>query len=139
VLMTPVMPGWGQLYNASGWRATLAFGAEMYFWSNMISRERQAARVGDYLNQLPQGEARDFLDDVRREYYEQMRDYAWWSGGVLLIIALDAYVGARLYGFEEDPLPVPDDWDEHFPPADVPEPIGAGGPTMVVWQWGTRF
>ena len=27
-----------------GWRAALAFGAEMYFWSNLLSRDRQARR-----------------------------------------------------------------------------------------------
>jgi hypothetical protein len=139
VLMTPVMPGWGQLHAENGWRAALAFGIEWYYWSNLLASDRKATRVREFSETLEPGESRDFFADVADEYWEQMRDYAWWSGGILLIITLDAYVGANLYNFEEESLPVPNRWDEHFPP-DLPEPIGSrAGPTLTLWSWHTGF
>lgn len=139
VLMTPVMPGWGQLHARNGWRGALAFGVEWYYWSNLLASDRKATRMREFSETLPPGESRDHFADVAEEYWEQMRDYAWWSGGILLIITLDAYVGANLYNFEEESLPVPNRWDEHFPP-DLPEPIGSrAGPTLTLWSWRTGF
>ena len=100
VLMTPLFPGWGQLYTDGTWRAVLAFGAEMFYWSNMLQRDRKARRIRTHAETLPDGQRRDFYDALADEYWEQMRDFAWWSGGVLLIIALDAYVGAHLFEVE---------------------------------------
>lgn len=139
VLMTPVFPGWGQLYAENSWRAMLAFGAQWYFWTNLLARDRQAQRYRDYAQTLSAGEARRTYDIIADEYWEQMRDFAWWSGAVLLIVAVDAYVGAGLYGFEQEPLPVPGRFDEFFA-RDLPEPVGArGAPLLVIWQWGKRF
>jgi hypothetical protein len=139
VLMTPVMPGWGQLYAGNGWRAALAFGIEWYYWSHLLASDRKATRVREFSETLEPGDSRDYFADVAAEYWEQMRDFAWWSAGILLIITLDAYVGANLYNFEDESLPVPNRWDEHFPP-DLPEPIGSrAGPTLTLWSWRTRF
>ena len=139
VLMSPVFPGWGQLYTENSWRAMLAFGAQWYFWSNMLARDRQAVRYRDHARTLPEGNQRQLYDSIADEYWEQMRDFAWWSGAIVLIIALDAYVGAGLYGFDEEPLPVPSRFEEFFD-RPIPEPIGSrGSPLVVIWQWGKRF
>jgi hypothetical protein len=139
VLVTPLFPGWGQLYSDSTWRGALAFGFEMFYWANLLQRDRKARRIRDHAETLPDGPQRDSYDDLAEEYWEQMRDFAWWSGGVLLIVALDAYVGAHLFRFEEDPLPVPDRWDDHFGPG-APEPPGStAAPNVVVFRWRTRF
>lgn len=139
VLMTPVFPGWGQLYAQNSWRAMLAFGAQWYFWSNMLARDRQAVRYRNHARTLPGDEPRAFYDTLTAEYWEQMRDLAWWSGAILLIVALDAYVGAGLYGFEEEPLPVPGRFEEFFD-RDKPQPVGSrGAPLVVIWQWSKRF
>lgn len=139
VLMTPVFPGWGQLYAENSWRAMLAFGAQWYFWSNLLARDRQAERYRDYARTIAAGDQRDLYDAIAAEYWEQMRDFAWWSGAVVLIVALDAYVGAGLYGFDREPLPVPGRFEEFFDRAN-PEPVGSrGAPQLVIWQWGKRF
>ena len=138
-LATPIMPGWGQLYAGNGWRGAVAFGLEWFYWSRLLANDRKAQRAREFSQTLEPGADRDFFANAAAEYWEQMRDYAWWSGGVLLIITLDAYVGANLYGFAEEPLPVPNRWDEHFPP-DLPEPIGShAGPTLTLWSWRVRF
>ena len=139
VLMTPVFPGWGQLYAGNSWRAMLAFGAQWYFWSNMLARDRQAVRYRDHGRTLPDDSARGLYESFSTEYWEQMRDLAWWSGAVMLIIALDAYVGTGLYAFEQEPLPVPGRFDEFFD-LGMPEPVGSrGAPLLVIWQWSGRF
>jgi hypothetical protein len=140
VLMTPLFPGWGQLASDNSWKAALAYGAEMYFWTNILSRDRQAVRARDFARTFP-------VDDpnyarynaVAEESWEQMRDFAWWSGGVLLIIALDAYVGAHLFNFDRDPVPVPDRWDDTFGPVGGTMPGAAGGPQLTVFQWRKKF
>ncbi len=141
VLMTPLFPGWGQLYAGGGWRAALAFGTEMYFWTNLLARDRQERRDREFAATLEPGSSdRMFVDNLATEHRAQMQDFVWWSGGALLIIALDAYVGAHLFDFDHDPVPVPDHWQDVF------EPAGSGsvglaptGPEVTVFQWRTGF
>jgi len=114
VLLTPLFPGWGQLYARSSWRAALAFGAETMYWTQLLKNDRKAERWSTMQRSLgPDAATRidDFYTVRVAEYRERVRDFAWWSLGALLIIALDAYVDANLYGFDQDPVPVPDHWD----------------------------
>jgi len=146
VLMSPVFPGWGQLYTGGGWRAVLAFGAEWYFWSNMLAADRNGVRYRDYAKTLDRFDLdgnlnrdREIWDAAADERFEVFRDYAWWSGGILLLVTVDAYVGAGLYNFDEEPVPVPNRFDEFFPDEN-PVPIGSwGAPNLVIAQWGWRF
>ncbi|RKZ18141.1 hypothetical protein DRQ50_04275 [bacterium] len=140
VIMTPVFPGWGQLYAENSWRGALAFGVEMFYWSNMISKDRQAVRARDFALNFPADDPNhDYYNAVAEESWEQMRDWAWWSGGVLLIVALDAYVGAHLFEFDNDPVPVPNRWDDQFglPGGDMPG--GTPPLTVTVFQWRKTF
>jgi hypothetical protein len=140
VLATPLFPGWGQLYTDNFWKAGLAYGAQMYFWTNIFSRDRQAVRARDFANTFPPDDPNyDRYNAIAEESWEQMRDFAWWSGGILLIIALDAYVDAHLFNFDQDPVPVPDRWDDTFGP--VGESVGFSdpGPTLTVFQWRKKF
>jgi hypothetical protein len=140
VVATPFFPGWGQLYSDNFWKGALGFGTQMYFWTNILNRDRQAVRARDFSQTFPPDDPNyDRYYAIAEESWEQMRDFAWWSGGVLLIIALDAYVGAHLFNFDQDPVPVPDRWDDTFGP--VGEAVGFSdpGPTLVVFQWRKQF
>jgi len=140
VLMTPLFPGWAQLYTENSWRAALAFGVEMFYWSNMLNRDRRAIRYRGFAQRFESGsQERKYYDAMAEENWEQVRDFAWWSGGVLLIIALDAYVGAHLFKFDENPMPVPNDWEGHFGYLGEDMPGAATSPTLVVFQWGYNF
>jgi hypothetical protein len=140
VLMTPVFPGWGQLYTENSWRAALGFGLEWFYWSNIIVRDRRAVQANNFAKTLdPANPNRARYEDVAAENWEQMRDFAWWSAGVLLIIALDAYVGAHLFNFDEDPLPIPDKWEEQFGQSGSGLPGEDPGLTFVVFQWQKSF
>ena len=140
VLMTPLFPGWGQLYTDNSWRAALAFGVEMFYWSNMLMRDRRAIRSKEFSLRFDSGsQERAFYDAQATENWEQVRDFAWWSGGVLLIIALDAYVGAHLFEFDKNNVPVPNDWEGQFGYSEDDMPGASTGPTIVVFQWGYQF
>ncbi len=140
VLMTPLVPGWGQLYTDNSWRGALAFGVEMFYWTNMLVRDRRAVRAKEFSHTFPEGDPnRARYDAAAQENWEQMRDFAWWSGGVLLIIALDAYVGAHLFNFDQDAVPVPNDWEGQFGPPGGDFPTQAEGPTIVVFQHAWKF
>lgn len=140
VLMTPLVPGWGQLYTDNSWRAALAYGLEMFYWTNMLVRDRRAVRAKEFSHTFPVGDPnRARYDAAALENWEQMRDFAWWSGGVLLIIALDAYVGAHLFNFDRDAVPVPNDWEGQFGSPGSDFPTQSDGPTIVVFQQGWRF
>jgi len=140
VLMTPVFPGWGQLYAENSWRGALAYGVQMFYWTNILSRDRQARRSRDFAQTFPLDDPnRARYDALATEQWEQMRDFAWWSGGVLLIVALDAYVGAHLFAFDEDPVPVPDRWEDEFGPPGGDMPGGTPAPSLTVFQWRMTF
>jgi len=139
VLLSPVFPGWGQLYSDNGWRAVLAFGTEMWFWSRMMMYDRKAVRFKQYEDQTTSDIARAFYQTQIEEYWELMRDNAWWSGGALLIIAVDAYVDAHLHRFDEDPVPVPNNWEPGDQPQPIELPSRAAPPSMVVFGWSTEF
>ena len=106
----------------------------------MLVRDRRAVRSKDFSKTFEPGNAnRDRYDAIAQEDWEQMRDFAWWSGGVLFIIALDAYVGAHLFNFDQDAAPVPNDWEGQFDPLGGDVPTQSDGPTIVVFQHGWRF
>lgn len=145
VLMTPLFPGWGQLYSGGGWRAMLAFGAQWFYWSRMLKADRDGVRYRDYAQTIARYDDQGRVNSVRTQWdaladesFEIYRDYAWYSGAILLLVTVDAYVGAGLYNFDEEPLPVPNRFDEYF--TSNPEPIGSRGlPSVVVAQWRWRF
>ena len=140
VLMSPVFPGWGQLYARQSWRAALAFGAEMFFWTNLVMRDQRARRDHAFAANFSEGSPNhEYYLAVGEEDWKQMRDFAWWSGGALLILALDAYVGAHLFNFDSDPMPVPDDWDDVFGDTGTNPFGGGGGPQVTLLQWRTTF
>jgi len=137
VALTPVFPGWGQLATGGGWRAVLAFGAEGFYWSHLLMNDRKADRLRGYTDALTPGPQRDFYDAQVHEYRERVRDFAWWSAGALLIIALDAYVGAHLQQFDRDPVPVPEHWQQ--PGTGAPAPASATLDGAVLWSWRASF
>ncbi len=96
-----LLPGWGQYYVESYWKAPLALGAAGFF----------AFRIIDFNNQFTdvcrEIEASDDDDPLlpflkrNREFYRDKRDEsAFYLAIVYLISTIDAYVGAHLYEFD---------------------------------------
>lgn len=140
VLMTPLFPGWGQLYADNSWRGALAFSIELFYWSNMLALDLRATRYRGFAGTFEtENQNYAYYNLLAEDTWESMRDFAWWSGGVMLIIALDAYVGAHLFHFDDDPVPVPNEWDEHFEPLGYDRPLESDSPSFVVFQWRKTF
>ena len=59
-VMSPVFPGWGQLYADNGWRGVLAFGAEMFYWSRLLMYDRKAERLLDWRDATDNTAVQDF-------------------------------------------------------------------------------
>jgi hypothetical protein len=140
MLMTPLFPGWGQLYTDNSWRAALAFGAETFYWSHMLMNERRALRLAKQQAFLSPDATvlRNAFAAGVHNYHEYVRDFAWWSLGSLLIIVLDAYVDAQLYDFDEDPVPVPPLTEPSPPPLSLAAPVEPP-PGLVLFCWQTAF
>ncbi|HRX50214.1 MAG TPA: DUF5683 domain-containing protein [Candidatus Krumholzibacteria bacterium] len=132
VFTSAVFPGWGQLATDNAWRAALAFGFEGWFLARVVTFDRRAERYRDRIEPLRGADGFEAAVGVYGDLWEIKRDNAWWAGGALFFIALDAYVGAHLDRFDEDPVHVPDAWD----PGDIPQPIelppatGGGAPIL---------
>ena len=83
VLRSAIIPGWGQVYDESYFKAALALGANGYF----IYKARNAHRK--------------YLDTKDRQYSSERSKYNWWFGIAYILTMADAYAGAYLYKFEE--------------------------------------
>lgn len=99
-----VLPGWGQYYVESYWKApifTAATGVLVYFIidnHNKYANYRDKINAGDYANDLEKSLLRR-----KRDYYLDNRDISGlYLLGVYLLASVDAYVGAHLYDFTVD-------------------------------------
>ncbi len=82
-LRSAMIPGWGQVYTHSYWKALGAFGANAYFLARV--------KLADNLYH----QTRD------TKYRDQRSDFIWyWAIAYVLNIA-DAYANAYLYKFDE--------------------------------------
>lgn len=102
VLRSAVLPGLGQIYNESYWKAPVVWGFLGYFgyiWFDnnkdyKYGRDQFAATGVEYWR-------------TRRNFYRDQRDlFAIYIGITYILTLLDAYVDAHLFNFnvEEDML-----------------------------------
>lgn len=100
-----VLPGWGQLYVESYWKAPVFFlgaGTLAYFsfWNN--SRYQNDQQIYDNTKQIdPTNKSKLDSLDRYKEYYRNNRDQCiFYIGLTYILAAVDAYVGAHLYDFD---------------------------------------
>lgn len=103
VFRSAIIPGWGQIYNESYWKAPIIWGALGvlgYFWvdNNDQYKHFRDLYVQSINENNPNGNSR-YYD--QREFYRDQRDLtAVFIGLTYLINILDAYVDAHLYDFD---------------------------------------
>jgi hypothetical protein len=98
VLSALVFPGLGQLYNEKPYKAVIAFGIEMFYFSQIYFEYRNAERERLKRDQYELGSPEWIERDIwMNEYEERMIDWVWWSAFAILLVSLDAYVDAHLY------------------------------------------
>ncbi|NNF05181.1 MAG: hypothetical protein HKN21_00335 [Candidatus Eisenbacteria bacterium] len=96
-----ILPGWGQVTNRAWLKAVLSFGAYagILGWAVALNQDKQDA-VGQ--RNLTAGTVDEsfWIAEVAR--LEDSRNAKYWQMGlVMLLSAVDAYVDANLYKFDE--------------------------------------
>ena len=104
MLFSAVLPGAGQVYNESYWKAPLVLGLGVYFAAEFIRDNRYADDYRQlYLASLP-GDPKAASYRTLREDYKNLRDANAWYFVILYVLNIvDAYVDASLYGFDVSP------------------------------------
>ncbi len=100
-----VLPGWGQIYVESYWKAPIFFlgaGTLAYFsfWNSSKYQTDQLLYDKTKQNDPTNKTKLDSLDRYK-EYYRNNRDQCiFYIGLTYILSAVDAYVGAHLYDFD---------------------------------------
>ncbi|OGU56449.1 MAG: hypothetical protein A2X64_03290 [Ignavibacteria bacterium GWF2_33_9] len=104
VLRSLALPGWGQYYVESYWKAPIfvaGWGTLIFFIYDNNSKYQDAAT--EYANYTGTDDAEYNFLYRKREYFRDYRDLnIFYLAGVYIISAVDAYVGAQLFEFSVD-------------------------------------
>lgn len=104
VLRSLALPGWGQYYVESYWKAPLflaAWGTVVFFIVDNHIKYTYAANEYDNYTGINPAE-KNFLFR-KKEYFRDYRDLnVLYLLGIYIISSIDAYVGANMYGFNVD-------------------------------------
>jgi Family of unknown function (DUF5683) len=117
-LIKSIIPGWGQIYVESYWKASIFFGGAVYCVTLAIVQNDSYNRVqADTALQRLQYDS--YLR--QREFYRDTRDaFIIAAAAVWAISAIDAYTGAHLFDFDvSDEIPK-DQKQSHLQPLQQP-------------------
>jgi hypothetical protein len=95
VLRSAVLPGWGQIYTESYWKAPIVWGAAAWLIYNWHYNNTQYKQ---YLNTFNHSAN---LNDLKfAKFYQDQRDlFAIYMGLTYLLNLVDAYIDAQLFDF----------------------------------------
>jgi hypothetical protein len=101
--LSAVVPGAGQVYNESYWKAPLVFGLGVYFIAEVFRYNRYADDYRQlYLASLSTTPVTQY--QTKRDQYKDLRDANIWYFVIVYVLNIvDAYVDASLYGFDVSP------------------------------------
>ncbi|NOY58007.1 MAG: hypothetical protein GXO75_03605 [Calditrichaeota bacterium] len=115
MLRSVFVPGWGQFYNGKWFKGILIAGTEIGLVANAVIQNQYAVHSTTLLE---------------KEFYVNNRNLSfWWLAGAILYSAVDAYVDAQLYHFDESP-----DLSVRFRPVDSASLSGE-----KVWALSLKF
>ncbi len=107
-----ILPGLGQIYNESYWKAPVIWGIMGYFVSvwinqNNLYKEYSDLYDGSINDNNPNGNS-EYLR-LREFYRDQRNDFAIYIVLTYLLNLVDAYVDAHLFDFDVSPEPYTND------------------------------
>lgn len=106
VFRSAVIPGWGQIYNESYWKAPIVWGISGWFIYNYILNNKNYKNYQNLYLKTQNSE-----DKTIREFYKDQRDlFAMYFVFTYLANLVDAYVDAHLFDFS-----VTEDFYRHQP------------------------
>jgi hypothetical protein len=110
MLASMVLPGAGQIYNESYWKAPVVWGFGAYFYYVYRDQNKQYqsfrdayAAIVDSTSTNDQQAYKTFLLGQRKFYFSQRNTFGWYLAITYLITIVDAYVDASLFNFEVSP------------------------------------
>ncbi len=112
VLLSLLLPGLGQYYVESYWKAPLFLGATGALTYLIIDNHNQYINQQDKWDQMDDNDPGKSKTKILKEFYRDQRDMdVFYLFGVYILGAVDAYAGAHLYDFN-----VSDDLSLKFQP-----------------------
>jgi hypothetical protein len=100
------VPGLGQIYNRSYWKAPIVWGIGGYWVYEWIHLNNSYKDYQEKYKQsvTPLQPGGNPLYLLNRDFYRDQRDkFAWYLGALYLLNLVDAYVDASLYDFDVGP------------------------------------
>lgn len=101
VLRSAVIPGWGQIYNESYWKAPIfwaALGGFIYGW---VFYDDLYDKYAQLYSESIKGDSGDGAYLRQRDFYHDQRDLmSVYIGLTYLLNLIDAYVDAHLFDFD---------------------------------------
>lgn len=105
VLRSAVIPGWGQIYNHSYYKAPIVWGVSAWLVYNWIQNNNQYKNYQrQYINLqqvYPPTQITEYKR-VRDEYRDQRDLFSIYMGITYVLTLVDAYVDAHLFDFSVD-------------------------------------
>lgn len=98
VLRSAVVPGLGQIYNESYWKAPVVWGVSGWFVYNWFHNDKKYKDNAKLYNNT-----RDEIYRTNRDFYRDQRDlFVIYLGVTYILNLVDAYVDAHLFDFTVD-------------------------------------
>ncbi len=91
-----VIPGGGQFYNESYLKSGIVFGLEASLIALTVYHQIE---TDHYYDKYRRTTNHDFYKKYIKYYNKKQSDY-WWTGAVIFLSTIDAYVDAHLYDFD---------------------------------------
>jgi len=98
VARSAIIPGWGQIYNESYWKAPVVWGVMGWFVYSWIDNNNKYIDYKNLYSQTSESLYRDY-----RDFYRDQRDeFAIYLVLTYFLNLVDAYVDAHLFDFSVD-------------------------------------
>lgn len=98
VARSAIIPGWGQIYNESYWKAPVVWGVMGWFTYSWIYNNNKYIDYKNIYSQTGESLSKDY-----RDFYRDQRDeFAIYFMLTYFLNLVDAYVDAHLFDFSVD-------------------------------------
>ena len=101
MVFSGVIPGGGQFYNESYYKAAGVLALEGYFIGNLAYNIYQANYYKEEMKKTI-GDEYYFNLEQYNLYFNRRQNDVWWLGTVVFLSIVDAYVDASLFNYEQE-------------------------------------
>lgn len=102
MLYSSVIPGGGQIYNASYIKSAAVIGLQGFLVATAINHSDKVKEYKDLMAGTSDPGEYLFYKAQRDSYREELKSDYWWMGTVWVLSIADAFVDAHLYNYKAD-------------------------------------